>query len=281
MDDEGSAGPGRPVAPVGLFHALLDALFQPACLACDKPATCDGLLCDLCRSTLRPLLGGICRRCGEPLRGATDEDQAQAGASALCAHCEAKPPACRFIRGAVVHGRVGRSLVHALKYHQRLDVLPFMADWLMPVYWQDVASWQPQVVVPVPLHPWRQWQRGYNQAAELASAWAPRLELPVIDDALLRVNATVSQVGKSRRQRLVNLRQCFAAGPSIGMVGGRRVLLVDDVATTGSTLEECARTLVSLGASEVAALVFSRASAGGGAAPALPGQGTPPTPEKN
>lgn len=144
---------------------------------------------------------------------------------------------------------VVRDMVHALKYRGLSEVAETMGGWMREVLSAEVGlgEW---AVVPVPLHWWRRWQRGFNQAALLAQNVAG---VHHIVNGLVKVRATAPQVGLGRQRRRANLEGAF-----VGRLVGRRVLLVDDVATTGATLDEAARALKRAGAKEVYGLVWAR-----------------------
>ncbi len=169
--------------------------------------------------------------------------------------------------GSDYEGRL-RDLIHACKF-ERLDFLgrPLgerLAERVAPLF--DGALSRPDLVVPVPLHRWRRLRRGFNQARLLAAPLAGRLEIPLARRALIRRDAGRRQLGLSRRQRLAALDACYAA-PSGGRgarLAGLRVLLVDDVMTTGATLEACARVLVRAGARSVIGCVLARTPECGG-----------------
>lgn len=227
-----------------LWDRLLDLLYPPDanCLGCGSPLGADlHYLCHRCLSELIPLDqldqrgGARCTRCGATLEGTG------------CARCAQWPndglAGARFVyryRGPA------RRVLFAFKYHgvYRLSV------WLggeMAGYYRRAVSWQADVIVPVPLHPRRKRRRGYNQAELLAQEMARQLDLPV-SNALRRTRFTRPQVRLERGQRAANLEGAFQA---VQPLPGRRVLLVDDVVTTGATAQQCARALLASGADAV------------------------------
>ncbi len=242
-----SAGPGRVLAR--LADALLSVVLAPACAACsgvlDRPTR--GPVCDACWRSIVPLTPPLCDRCGDPL----PTWRAISLTVELC-------PRCRRARRLVVRARaVGdydgalRAIVHALKYDGRRSLARPLGQ-LMRERGADVlagAAW----LVPVPLHPSRRRQRGFNQARDLAR----HLGLPIVA-ALRRVRATPTQTGLPAAQRHRNVRDAFAPTRAARRLRGATVVLVDDVSTTGATLEACARVLVGEGAREVRALTAAR-----------------------
>jgi ComF family protein len=224
-----------------ITQALLDLVFPPYCVACGQPGT---WLCSVCQACVPILQPPFCAHCGHNL------DKA-----GLCAKCQGASSHLEIIRSVAPHVWPLRSTVHALKYEGMRVLAAPLAD-LLAQCWQ--ATGHPvDVIVPVPLHPRRVRQRGYNQAAILARALGPRLGLPVLTQALVRQRDTHSQVGLSAQERRDNVWGAFTCQSEALL--GARVLLVDDVFTTGATLEACAHALRAFGAAQVNALTLTRA----------------------
>jgi ComF family protein len=152
---------------------------------------------------------------------------------------------------------VSRALVHALKYGDRLDLAPMMGRWISHAGREILAD--ADALVPVPLHWRRQWARRFNQSAMLAAAVSADSGVPIAAAALKRVKPTAQQVGLSRSERAANVQGAFKV-PEEGKaaVFGRRLVLVDDVLTSGATIDACARALLRAGAATVDVLVFAR-----------------------
>jgi ComF family protein len=169
----------------------------------------------------------------------------------------ANPPTYQRARAAVRFDEVARSLVHALKYGDRLDLAPLMGRWMARAGRTLLAD--ADALVPVPLHWRRLWARRFNQSALLALTIAQESGVTVAETALRRVKATPQQVGLSQAERTLNVQGAFRV-PAQGQaaVAGRRLVLVDDVLTTGATTEACARALLRAGAQSVDVLVFAR-----------------------
>ncbi len=173
----------------------------------------------------------------------------------LCHRCQQTPPQIDGIRSVLYFEGALRAAIHALKYRRARDLAGLLGG-LMGDYWQD----QPipvDVIVPVPLHPARERSRGYNQSALLALGLAEAADLPVRVDLLARIRATAPQVDLGAEARRENVRGAFYC--ENGSATGLRVLLVDDVCTTGATLEACSQALRAGGASSVWALTLARA----------------------
>ncbi len=169
----------------------------------------------------------------------------------------AEPPAYHRARAAVRFDEISRTLVHALKYGDRLDLAPMMGRWLGQAGRELLAD--ADALVPVPLHWRRRWARRFNQSAMLAAAVSTASGVPIVAGALKRVKPTAQQVGLTRSERAANVQGAFRVPPDgKAAVAGRRLVLVDDVLTSGATVEGCARALLRAGAANVDVLVFAR-----------------------
>jgi ComF family protein len=179
------------------------------------------------------------------------------GQGALSAEAIADPPPFARCRAVAAYDDVARSLVHGLKYRDQLDLAAWMASWMRRAGDELVA--EAEVIVPVPLHRRRLWSRRYNQSVLLARGVARLAGKPLVTSALLRIRATEQQVGLTATQRDENVRGAFQVPAAEKIqVEGRRVLLVDDVYTTGATVKASTRALLRAGASAVDVLVFAR-----------------------
>jgi len=228
--------------------AVLDLLLPPRCLKCGEVVTAAGALCASCWRALTFLGSPCCACCGLPF--AYD-----LGPGTLCGACAGAPPAYARARAALRYDDESRRLVLALKHGDRLNLAPALGQWMRRAGAELIA--EADVIVPVPLHWTRLFARRYNQAAVLAHALAEDGEPLVGADFLVRRRRTPSQGRKSASARRRNVAGAFAIGRKAD-VKGRRVLLVDDVLTTGATIEECARVLLRAGARRVDALTLAR-----------------------
>lgn len=196
------------------------------------------------------LTSSLCPRCSVPMETGMGPDQE-------CAACIAKPPPWDGARAALAYDDISRRPILALKRGGRRDGLSTLANW-MATAGKDVLD-RADILVPVPLHYTRLAQRGYNQAGWLAQKLGQRAHVPVCVDALKRTKATPSQGGLSASARRRNVAGAFSARQNrAGRIKGKRVVLVDDVLTTGATLAGCARALKSAGAARVDVLVLAR-----------------------
>jgi ComF family protein len=192
----------------------------------------------------------LCARCGAAFDIAVDIAQ-------ICGACIARPPAYDRARAALAYGEVSRDLVLALKYQGRRDSLGLLAAWMASA--GGALLQEADLIVPVPLHYFRLIRRGFNQSVWLAAALSRTSGVRLSVDALKRTRATPIQGGLSAEGRRRNVQGAFSARKSrIGLVKDRRVLLIDDVLTTGATAEACARALKKGGAACVDVLTLAR-----------------------
>lgn len=230
--------------------ALLDVLLPPQCLGCRRLVDRPGQLCPDCWGRIRFIAPPFCACCGLPF--AHDP-----GPGALCGGCAAHPPVFQRARAVFRYDAASRGLILAFKHGDRLDAAPPFARWLAAAGAALLA--EADLILPVPLHRRRLFQRRYNQAALLAQALARQRGLPVATQVLLRRRNTPSQGHLRASQRRRNVAGAFAVAPGgAARLAGRRVLLVDDVFTTGATLEAAARALLAAGAREVDCLTLAR-----------------------
>ena len=237
-------------ATAGIARRLIDLALPPQCLACHAPVAETGTLCPACWLRLKLIERPFCERLGIPF--AYD-----LGQGALSAEAIADPPPFDRARAVAVYDDVARSLVHGLKYRDRLELARWMAAWMARAGSGLIAA--ADVIVPVPLHRRRLWWRRYNQSALLVHALSVAAGKPLANDALVRIRATAQQVGLSAEERDRNVRGAFrVTAEGRGAIAGRRVLRVDDVYTTGATVKAGTRALLRAGAVGVDVLVFAR-----------------------
>jgi len=240
----------------GAGRIVLDTALPPLCPACKKPVADDGGLCPGCWSQLSFITPPYCERLGIPF--AYDP-----GPGVLSMQAIADPPAYERARAAVRYDDIARTLVHALKYGDRLDLAPTLGRWMMQAGGALLA--EADALVPVPLHWRRLWWRRFNQSAALAAVVAAQTKLPVAHAALARVKATRQQVGLTKSERADNVQGAFRVrSEARADVKDRRLVLVDDVLTSGATVDACARALLRAGAAAVDVLVFARVVDGRG-----------------
>ena len=240
-----------------VVDGVLSVAWASACATCDAPLETPtrGVVCEKCWRDLSLISAPVCERCGDPV--------STSQVVIPCVRCHQLAGA----RGAVARHRAAgwydgtlRSVIHAFKYQGRRSLARPLAA-LMRQAGRDLLD-STDLVVPVPLHPRRRWERGFNQAAELAAYLGP----PVVN-ALRRTRATPPQATLPARRRRVNVSGAFGLGAGRGWrstdvpTNARTVVVVDDVMTTGATLEACAGILRAAGAREVGALTIARVAA--------------------
>jgi ComF family protein len=260
MDTEIAATDTRPsrlrrIAGVlrATFGLVVDVALPQLCASCREPVG-DAGLCAACWAKLSFIAPPYCERLGIPFTY-------DPGPGILSMEAIADPPAFHRARAAVRYDDVARTLVHAFKYGDRLDLAPTMGRWMANA--GRALLEDADALVPVPLHWRRQWARRFNQSALLAEVIGKASALPVSYRALKRIKATPQQVGLSQSARAQNVQGAFRV-PADGKaeVAGRRLVLIDDVLTSGATMDACARALLRAGAAQVDALVFARVVAG-------------------
>lgn len=230
-------------------RAALDIALPTLCVACREPVAGEGV-CAACWAQLSFIAPPFCPRLGIPF-------VYDPGPEVLSAQAAADPPAYRRARAAVRYDEVAKTLVHALKYHDRTDLAPSMGRWMARAGRELLED--SDVLVPVPLHWRRGWSRRYNQAGALAGAIAKQGCVPVARDALRRIRPTLHQIGLSRAERASNVQGAFQVPPERrAEIHGRRVILIDDVLTSGATVDACAQALLRAKAARVDVLVFAR-----------------------
>jgi ComF family protein len=232
-----------------VLRTALDLALPPLCAACREPVE-GRALCPACWSKLSFITRPYCERLGIPF-------VYDPGPGILSMEAIADPPAYQRARAAVRFDEISRALVHALKYSDRLDLAPMMGRWVSHAGRELLA--EADALVPVPLHWRRLWARRFNQSAMLAAAISAESGVPITAGVLKRVKPTAQQVGLSRTERAANVQGAFRVPPEDrGAVAGRRLVLVDDVLTSGATVDGCARALLRAGAANVDVLIFAR-----------------------
>ncbi|MEW5424262.1 ComF family protein [Amorphus sp. 3PC139-8] len=229
---------------------LLDLVVPPICASCRMPVADQTGLCSACWSKLALIERPYCERLGIPF--AYD-----LGPGALSAEAIAAPPPFERSRAVARYDDIARRLVHALKYRNRQETAILMGR-MMARAGQEILA-DTDLIVPIPLHRTRLLLRGFNQSAALAKVVARETNRPLSLDGLLRVRATRHQVGLSAQERESNVRGAFRIRPEAAIeITGRRLLLVDDVFTSGATVTAAVRALKRAGAASVDVLVFAR-----------------------
>lgn len=226
----------------------VDFALPPRCPGCGLIVEDPHRFCLDCWQELTFLGEPCCTRCGLPF-------EHDGGGEVECGGCIAEPPAFDRLRAAVAYGEIARKVALKLKYSGR----PAVAETLAAFMHRHLMLSPDALLVPVPLHRWRIWKRGYNQSALIASALSRRSGIPAELDLIERVKATPPLKGLGRRERALAVRGAFRmSGAAKERVKGRTVILVDDVFTSGATANACAKVLKRGGAVEVNILCWAR-----------------------
>ncbi len=234
------------------WDGLLYVLLPNTCAAChrDLPWQSKEPLCAACTQAVQPVGTMYCLRCGKPLPDG----------GAHCYQCrgsKARHFKCKIIRSAVIFGPQVRGVIHAFKYTDQPYLAAYLAEWMNNQWKEYVDLAETELMLPVPLHRSKYRQRGYNQSELLARKLANLRGLPLDTTSLVRTRNTPSQTQFGRTGRLANMSGAFTC-VNPAAVKGKIVLLVDDVATTGATLEGCAEALKAAGAKKVMAYTLAR-----------------------
>ncbi|MGH2505975.1 MAG: double zinc ribbon domain-containing protein [Ktedonobacteraceae bacterium] len=228
-----------------LLQKGLDLLFPPRCAGCQQSGY---LLCPTCLHSMQPLPPPICQSCGLPLTTPT----------ALCLSCHKYPLQLHGLRCVHLYQGALQHTIHKLKYTGQ----PRLAEPLGLLLAQTflLHGMHADGLIPLPLHTQREKQRGYNQATLLARNCAAHLKVPCLENLVMRVRDTHAQVGLNARQRQHNVQAAFALipGTPTSTLARTTLVIIDDVCTTGATLEACAAPLYAAGVSEIWGLVLGR-----------------------
>lgn len=236
-------GPNKDSQPAlrKIRDAALDLIFPRRCPVCGQIVMPKGaLICPGCEGKLAWVSGPLCRRCGKEVADDSIE---------YCRDCSRRRPS--FARGMALinyNETASRSMAQ-IKYKNRREYLDFYGSAIAERLGPQIQRLSPDLLIPVPVHPSRRRARGFNQAEELARRLSERLGIPMSADLLFRIRKTSPQKSLTPAERLQNLEHAFSARPL--PKEARRILLVDDIYTTGATMEACARALKKNGAQEV------------------------------
>ena len=221
---------------------LIDVLFPPECGGCRAKGV---RWCSDCHSRTLVIAPPICSICGEPQRE-----------ESICRRCVEQPPSYEAVRSWAQFGGPVRNALHRLKYHRDIGMGDILAQYLVAL--MKSLDWRIDIITPVPLGVQRQRERGYNQAALLAQPLSLGLKVAYKPKAIYRSLETQSQVGLTLLQRRENVQGAFAAKGK--EINGKNILVVDDVSTSGATLNACSDALLSAGANKVYGLTLARAA---------------------
>jgi ComF family protein len=230
----------------------LGFIWPEVCQVCEvaRATPAEGFVCGECRQQVRLVAGPFCQQCGLPFNGALTTDFS-------CSNCQDVTWYFSSARAAVISQGVARDIILRYKYQRARWFEPFLAEFLVRAAVPVLAGQNPTLIVPVPLHPVKEREREFNQAARLGQHLAKALGIPLNAKILRRVSFTVTQTKLSRAERASNMRAVFALKPGISLAG-QNIVLVDDVFTTGATTNACARVLHAAGAAQVCVWTVAR-----------------------
>ncbi len=233
--------------------AVAGWLYPEVCQVCrnGRAVAEDGYVCGRCAARVQFIQPPFCERCGLPFSG-------EMTGPFQCANCQDRTLHFRYGRAAVESGGLILDLIHRWKYGRALWLEPFLARLLVQAARPKIDPREWNLIVPVPLHALKQREREFNQAEHLAAHLARALALELCPNAVVRVAGTRTQTRLSRAERMANMREAFAPGRGRDAVRGRRVVLIDDVLTTGATTSACARVLRRAGARDVCVWTLAR-----------------------
>lgn len=231
-----------------VYQGILELLYPRRCPVCGKALDPrEGLIHTACADKLTYISEPRCKMCGRQLPPESRDE--------FCTDCTRRKLAYEKGMGVFLHDAVMRQSIYMFKYGGRREYALFYCSEMMRLYRQELVEWGLEAVVPVPIHITKLKARGYNQAEELARPVARELGVPLITDALIRTDATAAQKDLSLFARSINLSQAFSCIKGCRLPS--RILLVDDIYTTGATVHRCAETLISAGATRVFSLTVS------------------------
>ncbi len=233
-------------------EAALGFLYPPVCQLCNtsRATANDGYVCGACFQRVRFIKEPFCERCGLPFEGSFTTQF-------TCSNCVGLELHFSTARSAVIAKDAVLEVIHRYKYNRALWFEPFLAGLLTTASLPELAGQGWDAIVPVPLHPTKEREREFNQAARLGHCLSRAAGIPLQTDWLRRVTPTRTQTLLNRTERVDNVRRAFAARPGLNL-SGKRVIVLDDVFTTGATTSACARTLRTAGAGDVCVWTVAR-----------------------
>ncbi|MCD8082778.1 MAG: ComF family protein [Clostridiales bacterium] len=229
---------------IPMRRMAVNLLFPRRCPVCGEIVTPErNLICPDCVKKLSPVREPTCRRCGKEVYGDSEE---------YCVDCLRHKRSFESGAALLNYNEAAKKSLAAVKYKNRREYLDFYAAAMDMRFRKQAMSWRAQALIPVPVHPSRRRQRGYNQAEELAGRLSKRWGIPMDGQFLVRSRRTAPQRSLNPSERLLNLQSAFALHPSVAeREPPERVILIDDIYTTGSTVEACARVMKRAGVKEV------------------------------
>ncbi len=237
-----------------ILQYTVDFLLPPRCLLCYERSLDPTSVCANCWKDLNFISDPLCMTCGIPF-------DYQMGESFSCVTCLDFPPRFRKMRSAVIYNDASRQLIMNFKHGDMLQLVPLLSKWMF-LAGQNIIH-PNHLIIPVPLHKKRLLKRQYNQAALLANHIAKSAGIPKENEALVRIRYTESQGKKNHKERVKNIQSSIEVHPDFRtQLAGKHILLIDDVYTTGATIDECCKALHMAGVESIDVLAFARAVKG-------------------
>lgn len=232
---------------------IVDFVLPPRCIVSGDIVDTQGMISPSAWAALHFISDPQCQRCGFPF----DFDDGQASENMICGVCQKNPPEFGCARSALVYDDASRDVVLAYKHADQTQSVPSFIPWLRRAGASVLKD--ANYIVPVPLHRWRLLRRRFNQSALIAQYLSKETNIPCILSALSRTRATQTQGHLRPDERKKNVRNAFLVNPEyIGRLKGKKIVLIDDVYTTGSTVTECAKALLKAGVASVDVLTLAR-----------------------
>ncbi|MEN6374773.1 MAG: ComF family protein [Smithella sp.] len=235
-----------------LLNDVGDIIFPPQCVACAEiiKQSSEGVFCPSCLSKISFITGSLCPICGLPFLDSPAENH-------ICGDCIHSPPYYAKVRAVASFESIIMEAIHKFKYGRNISIGSALGSFMAGFSFPDFVFSEYSLLIPVPLHIKRLRERGFNQSLLLAEEIGKKHHLPVNFSLLKRCNFTLTQTGLNKAEREKNIQGAFTVTDK-NKIAGKCIILVDDVYTTGSTINECARVLMKAGAKKVAALTLSR-----------------------
>ncbi len=236
-----------------LLEDLVGLIYPNICQFCEKEiaTTKEGYVCKRCKNNIKHIEPPFCERCGKPFSGSIT-------VRFICADCKISKIYFDHARSAVEYEGIIKKAVHLYKYRSALWIEPMLADILITTVQKDLNPDEWDSIIPVPLHFVKYYERGFNQAERLSNFISKATKIPVNKKVLKRIKYTETQTTRDRTKRSENVKNAFAVKDKIGWLKGKKIILIDDVMTTGSTVNECSRMLRRAGVAKIDVWTFAR-----------------------
>ena len=232
-----------------MLNRILNIFFPPACPVCRQYTYDPGTLCSECWNKINFITPPFCDKCSNPIDNGSDH-------TAICANCLSKPPPYNKTRALLYYDEFSKPIITQLKYYDKTYIAKYSANWLYSRYKDIIDS--VDILTSVPLHKKRLSKRRYNQSALIAKHLSKESKsVQFIPDALIRKKNSIPQTQLTFKQRIVNLNNSFALNTKRNIVG-KKICIIDDVITTGTTIYQCSKLLVEGGAKEVNVIALAK-----------------------